>query len=63
MNQSLLIRYFDLKKLPPDLRYLALKQWEHEVLIKINSTNERSECSSKLLRIANIHKHLILIKS
>jgi hypothetical protein len=34
MNQSLLIRYFELKKLPPDLRYLALKQWEHEALIK-----------------------------
>ena len=35
MNQSLLIRYFELKKLPSELRYLALKQWEKEAEIKI----------------------------
>jgi hypothetical protein len=35
MNQSLLIRYFELKKLSPDLRYLALKEWEKEAKAKI----------------------------
>jgi hypothetical protein len=35
MNQSLLIRYFELKKLSPDLRYSALKQWEKEAKAKI----------------------------
>ena len=35
MNQSLLIRYFELKKLPPDLRYFALKQWEIDAKLKI----------------------------
>lgn len=35
MNQSLLIRYFELKKLPPDLRYFALKRWEEEAKISI----------------------------
>ncbi|AAZ28378.1 hypothetical protein CPS_0891 [Colwellia psychrerythraea 34H] len=40
MNQSLLIRYFELKKLPPDLRYLALKQWEQEVIINIQQRRD-----------------------
>lgn len=35
MNQSLLVRYFELKKLPPDLRYSALKKWENEAKAKI----------------------------
>jgi hypothetical protein len=35
MNQSLLIRYFELKRLPPDLRFVALKQWEKEAEAKV----------------------------
>jgi hypothetical protein len=35
MNQSLLIRYFELKRLPPDLRYFALKQWEKEAKARV----------------------------
>jgi hypothetical protein len=35
MNQSLLIRYFELKKLPPDLRYFALKRWEQDAKTKV----------------------------
>jgi|GEM_PF-3994353 len=35
MKKSLLIRYFELKKLPPDLRYFALKQWEKEAEISL----------------------------
>jgi hypothetical protein len=40
MNQSLLIRYFELKKLPPDLRYLALKQWDHEARVNIQQRRD-----------------------
>ncbi|XPF94277.1 hypothetical protein ACM9HF_20050 [Colwellia sp. RE-S-Sl-9] len=35
MKQSLLIRYFELKKLPPDLRYQALQQWEKEAQFRV----------------------------
>ena len=41
MNQCLLIRYFELKKLSTELRYLALKQWEQDAKIHI----QQRECS------------------
>lgn len=31
MKHQLLTRYFELKKLPPDIRYQQLKRWERDV--------------------------------
>lgn len=34
-SKCLLTRYFDIKLLTPDIRYIALKQWEEEAKQKI----------------------------
>lgn len=53
MSQSLLIRYFELKKLPPDLRYLALKQWEKEAIINIQ---QRRDSITELSLVVGSHR-------
>jgi len=32
MKSSLLVKYFEIKKLPTDIRYQELKKWERQAL-------------------------------
>jgi hypothetical protein len=53
MNQSLLIRYFELKKLSPDLRYLALKQWEKDAK---SSVKQQQNSVIELCLVSGSHR-------
>lgn len=39
-SRCLLTQYFELKQLPPNLRYFALKKWEKEAEIKIQQRKD-----------------------